>query len=149
MNFINNVKPLKIIFGIPTGLLKRASCLPRNFGHSCAYLWFISIVQNALQWFKRQCLPSSFPSCSYKKIRDELINRKAVVVEKMAYVQINFSLYFKHQEVHDFAAKTLTLMKNRLDNGEPLEDFWKQAVKLSLPKGLDIKADIDILKPSS
>jgi len=67
----------------------------------------------------------------------------------MTYVQINFSLYFKHKEVHDFAAKTLTLMKNRLDNGEPLENFWKLAVKLSLPSVLDIKADIETLKSSA
>lgn len=109
----------------------------------------ISLVQNALQWFKRQCLPSEWQSCSYQKIRDELINRKAVVIEKTTYVQINFSISFKHKEVHDFADKTLTMMKNRLDNGEPLENLWKLAVKLSLPEGLDIEADREILKPSS
>jgi hypothetical protein len=41
------------------------------------------------------------------------------VVEKTAYVQINFSIYFKHQEVHDFAAKTYRQMTNRLDNFDP------------------------------
>lgn len=78
MNFTNNVKPLKIIFGIPIGLLTRTNYLPKNFEHSCAYLWLMSIVQNALQWFKRQCLPEDWQSCSYQKIRDELINRKAL-----------------------------------------------------------------------
>ncbi len=121
----------------------------QKFRANQAYLWLISIVQNALQWFKRQCLPEDWQSCSYQKIRDELINRKAVVVEKAAYVQINFSLYLSPKEVHYFAAKTLTLMKNRLDNGEPLENFWKLAVKLSLPSVLDIEVDREILKPSS
>jgi len=126
------------------------SKLPSHkFRANQAYLWLISIVQNALQWFKRQCLPSEWQSCSYQKIRDELINRKALVVEKTTYVQINFSIFFKHKEVHDFAAKTLTMMKNRIDNGEPLENFWKLAVKLSLPEGLDIQADIETLKASA
>ena len=99
----------------------------------------MSIIQNALLWFKRQCLPEDWQSCSYQKIRDELINRKALVVEKAAFVQINFSVYFKHKEVHDFAAETLTMMKNRLDNGEPLDNFWKLAVNLSPPDGLEIE----------
>ena len=108
----------------------------------------ISIVQNVLQWFKRQCLPEDWQSCSYKKIRDELINRKAIVVEKSTYVQINFSIYFKYKEVHDIAAKTLAMMKNCLDNEEPLENFWKITMN-SLPEDLDIETDIETLKSSS
>ena len=71
---------------------------------------------------------------------------KPWVHEKTAYVQINFSIYFKHKEVHDFAAKTITIMKNHLDNAEPVENFWKVAMKLSLPEGLDIEADLETLK---
>ena len=41
----------------------------------------MSIVQNGLQWFKRQCLPEDWQSRSIPKIRDELINRKALVTE--------------------------------------------------------------------
>ena len=120
----------------------------QKFRANQAYLWLISIVQNTLQWFKRQCLPEDWQSCSYKKIRDELINRKAIVIEKTTYVQINFSIYFKHKEVHDLAAKTLTMMKNCLDNGESLDNLWKISVN-SLPEGLDIETDIEILKSSS
>lgn len=100
----------------------------QQFAANQAYLWLISLVQNALLWFKRQCLPIDWQSCSYQKIRDELINHKALVTEKHSYVQINFSVYFKHKEIHDFAAQKLELMKNSLDNGEPLDHFWKFAI---------------------
>lgn len=126
---------------------EEANKLPsQKFRANQAYLWLTRQVQNALQWFKRQCLPEDWQSCSYQKIRDELINRKALVVEKTAYVQINFSIYFKHKQVHDFAAKTLIIMKDHLDNGDPLNNFWKLAVKLSLPEGLNIETDIETLK---
>ena len=69
----------------------------------------------------------------YQKIRDELINRKALGRYEIGYIQINFSIYFKHKEVHDFAANRLEMFKKSLDNGEPLENFWKFAVKPSLP----------------
>lgn len=98
----------------------------------------VSIIQNALLWFKRQCLPENWQSCSYQKIRDELINCKALVVEEDSYVQINFSIYFRYKEVHDFAAKKLEIMKNGLDNKEPLNNFWNLTVKLSLPEGLEM-----------
>jgi len=118
-----------------------ASKLPsQKFRANQAYLWLTSIVQNALQWFKRQCLPEDWQSCSYQKIRDELINRKALVTEKSSSVQINFSIYFKHKEIHDFAAKKLERLKNHIEKREPLELFWNFNIKPSLPEGLDMEA---------
>jgi len=102
----------------------------QQFRANQSYLWLTTIVQNALVWFKRQCLPDDWQSCFYQKIRDELINRKALGRYKNGSIQINFSLYFKPKEVPDFAATRLERFKNRLDNGEPLEHFWKFAVKL-------------------
>jgi hypothetical protein len=99
----------------------------------------MSITQNSLLWFKHQCCSSDWQSCSYQKIRDELINHKALVTEKPGYVQINFSLYFKYKEVHDFAATQLEILTNSLDNGEPLENFWKFATTSSLPVVLEKK----------
>jgi len=110
----------------------------QQFRANQSYLWLTTIVQNALVWFKRQCLPDDWQSGSIQKIRDELINRKALVSEKSGYIQINFSIYFKHKEVHDFAANRLELLKNSLDNGEPLENFWKFAVKPSSPSKIEI-----------
>jgi hypothetical protein len=74
------------------------------------------------------------------KIRDEFINRKALVTEEASYIQINFSIYFKHKEIHDFAAKRLKIIKKALDNGEPLGNSWKFAANLSLPEHLKIEA---------
>lgn len=111
----------------------------QQFRANQAYLWLTSIIQNALLWFKHQCLPSEWQSCSHQKIRDELINHKALVLEKPEYVQINFSIFFKYKEVHDFAAKKLELLSSRLENGEPLENFWKFETKVSLPEALDIE----------
>jgi hypothetical protein len=105
----------------------------QQFRANQSYLWLTTIVQNALIWFKRQCLPDDWQSCSYQKIRDELINRKALVNEKPGYIQINFSIYFKYKAVHDFSAHKLEQFKNSLDNGEPLENFWKFALKPSSP----------------
>ena len=85
-------------------------------------------------------MPEEWQSCSHQKIRDELINRKALVTEEASYIQINFSIYFKYKEVHDFAAKRLELIKEALDNGEPLGNSWKFATKLSLPEHLKIEA---------
>jgi len=70
-------------------------------------------------------LPKDWQSCSHQKIRDELINRKALVTEEASYIQMNFSIYFKHKEIHDFAAKRLEIIKKALDNGEPLGNDWK------------------------
>lgn len=50
-----------------------------------------------------------------------------------SYIQINFSIYFKYKEVHDFVANRLEMFKNSLDNGEPLENFWKFVIKPSSP----------------
>lgn len=111
----------------------------QRFRANQAYLWLTSIVQNSLQWFKRQCLPEHWQSCSYQRIRDELINRKAVVHERSGYVQINFSVCFKHKEVHDFAAEKLKMMKHCLDRGEPLDYFWKFSTLPSVPEGFDIE----------
>jgi hypothetical protein len=103
----------------------------QQFSANQTYLWLIRQVQNALLWFKRQCYPSNWQSCSYQKIRDELINRKALVTSIPSYVQINFSLYFKYQEIHDFAAQKLEMMKKNIDNKEPLENFWNVSTKIS------------------
>jgi hypothetical protein len=65
----------------------------KHFRANQTYLLLVSIVQNALQWFKQQCLPESWRSCSYQTIRDELINRKALVTENATSVHINFSKY--------------------------------------------------------
>ena len=83
-------------------------------------------------------LPDNWQSCSYQKIRDELINRKALVSEKPGYIQINFSIYFKHKEVHDFAANRLERFKKSLDNGEQKENFWKFAIKPSSPSKIEM-----------
>lgn len=111
----------------------------QQFRANQSYLWLTSIVQNALMWFKRQCLPENWQSCSYQKIRDELINRKALVTSIASYVQINFSIYFKYKEIHDFAAKRLENLKENIDNKRPLGNSWKFAAKLSLPKELKIE----------
>jgi len=112
----------------------------QRFRANEAYLWLTTIVQNALVWFKRQCLPEDWQSCSHQKIRDELINRKALVTEEASYIQINFSIYFKYKEAHDFAANRLETIKEALDNGEPLDNYWKFTTKISLPKHLKIEA---------
>jgi hypothetical protein len=112
----------------------------QRFRANEAYLWLTTIVQNALVWFKRQCLPEDWQSCSHQKIRDELINRKALVTEEASYIQINFSIYFKYKEAHDFAASRLEIMKEALDNGEPLGNSWKFTTNISLPKHLKIEA---------
>lgn len=47
----------------------KANKLPsQKFRANQAYLWLTSIVQNALVWFQRQCLPENWQSCSYQKI---------------------------------------------------------------------------------
>ncbi len=111
----------------------------QKFRANQAYLWLTSIVQNSLQWFKRQCLPESWQACSYQKIRDELINRKALVHERSGYVQINFSVYFKHKEIHDFAAERLKTMKNNIDRRQPLDNFWNFSTLPSIPEGFEIE----------
>jgi len=111
----------------------------QQFRANEAYLSLTTIVQNALVWFKRQCLPENWQSCSHQKIRDELINRKALVTEEASYIQINFSIYFKYKEVHDFAAKRLEIIKEALDNGEPLGNSWKFATTLIKPEHLKIE----------
>lgn len=110
----------------------------QQFQANQAYLWLMSLVQNVLLWFKHQCLPDHWQSASYQKIRDELINHKALVTEKPSYVQINFSVFFRHQEIHDFAAQKLEQMKTHLDHGDSLNDFWQFATKPSLPSSFDI-----------
>jgi hypothetical protein len=40
----------------------------QQFRANQAYLWLISIVQNVLLWFKHQCLPDDWQSCSHQKI---------------------------------------------------------------------------------
>jgi len=40
------------------------------------------------------------------------------------------------------------MMKDCLDNGEPLDNFWKITLN-TLPEGLDVKTDLEILKISS
>lgn len=89
-----------------------------------AYLWLVSLVQNALVWFQRQCLPPQWHTCSYRTIRDELINRKALVTEHSDFVSINFSRYFKYPDVHHAAATRLERMKTAIEQGEPLEAYW-------------------------
>ena len=111
----------------------------QQFNANQAYLWLMSIIQNVLLWFKHQCLPDDWQSCSYQKIRDELINHKALVSEKPFYIQINFSVYFKYQEIHDFAAQRLEMMKNHHDNGDSLNHFWKFSTKHSLPSSFELK----------
>ncbi|MCP3965381.1 MAG: transposase [Desulfobacteraceae bacterium] len=111
----------------------------QRFSANQAYLWLISIVQNSLQWFKRQCLPEYWQSCSYQKIRDELISRKALVTVKPGYVQINFSIYFKYKEVHDFAADRLERIKDNIDRGEPFDNYWKFSFHPSVQEELKAK----------
>ena len=108
----------------------------QKFRANQAYLWLMSIIQNALLWFKHQCLPKEWQSSSYQKIRDELINHKALVTEKNSSVQINFSKYFKHKEIHNFASNKLEHMKKCIDNQEPLLRFWTFSTNLSLAEGL-------------
>lgn len=74
-----------------------------------------------------------------KKFVPELINHKALVTECQTSVQINFSVYFKYKEIHDFAANQLEIMKNSLDNGEHLDNFWKFVTTPSLLLVLDRK----------
>jgi len=90
-----------------------------------AYLWFVSLVQNALVWCKRQCLPPQWQTCSYQTIRDELINRKALVREHPEFVSLNFSRYFKYPDVHHAAATRLECMKMAIEQGKPLEAYWE------------------------
>lgn len=117
----------------------------QQFRANQAYLWLMSITQNALLWFKHQCLPDDWQSCSDLQIRDELINHKALDPSYPFYVQINFSIYFKYEEVHDFAANRLEIINNNLENGLPLDNVWKFAEKLSLAFVLEKKK----LKPLS
>lgn len=112
--FINNVRLLKIISVIPASHYKTGKLPSQKF---CA-VRLISIVQNSLLWFKRQCLPEDWQSCSYQRIRDELINCKAIVTEHSGHVQINFSVYFKYKQVLDFAIERAETVKNGLDQGK-------------------------------
>jgi hypothetical protein len=109
----------------------------QQFRANQAYLWLMSLSQNALLWFKRQCLPEDWQSYSYQRIRDELINHKALVTETNSEVQINFSIYFKHKEIHDYASNQLEQLKKHLENREPLVRVWKFRTNLSRTEGFN------------
>lgn len=111
----------------------------QHFRANQSYLLFVSIVQNALHWFKHQCLPESWQSCSSQTIRDELINRKALVIEGTGSVHINFSKYFKYQQIHSYAATRLETIKACIDNGEPLKNCWEFSSQPSLTEKFTIE----------
>lgn len=62
-----------------------------------------------------------------------------MVFAQPSQVQINFSIYFKYKEVHDFAAKRLEIIKENLDNREPLSNSWKFTTKQNEASGLKIE----------